>query len=99
MSSDVLVVIDFYDANQTQRNSFAAQIGASDWQHHPALANSYYASFDDDAPDEVLVTRSEDQLRQAVHKAGIEQWDATCIVGDTGWLREVAGCPSQSRSA
>ena len=90
MSAEVLVVMDFYDANQTQRNSFAAQIGAIEWQHHPLLANSYYASVGDDAPDEVLVTRSEDQLRQAIHKAGISQWDATCIVGDTGWIREAS---------
>ena len=89
MSAEVLVVMDFYDANQTQRNSFAAQIGAIEWQQHPWLANSYYASFGDDA----LVTRSEHQLRQAIHKAGIAQWDATCIVGDTGWIREASCGP------
>ena len=93
MSSDVLVVIDFHDADQTQRNLFAAQIGASDWRHHPTLANAYYASYDDGAPDEVLVTRSENQLQQAVHRAGIGRWDATCIVGDAGWLRDAACCP------
>lgn len=92
MTADVLVIVDFYDANQTQRNAFANQIGANNWKHHPRLANAYFASIDEVASDEVLVARSEDEMSQAAKLAGIEQWDATCIVGDPGWLSKTPCC-------
>ncbi len=86
MPADVLVVVDFHDADQTQRNAFAVEVEGYDWLHHPTMANSYYTSFSDEAPDVVLVRRSENQMREAAEKAGINKWEATCIVGDTGWM-------------
>lgn len=92
MSAEVLVVIEFYDADQTQRNAFAAQFKARCWKHHPALANAYTTTFEDEVDDAVMVKASENDMQHAVQVAGIERWDATCIVGEPGWLPELACC-------
>lgn len=92
MSAEVLVVMEFYDADQTQRNAFAAQFSARRWQHHPALANAYFTEFEDGYEDEVMVAASELDMDRAAQIAGIERWDATCIVGEPGWLPEPACC-------
>ena len=92
MSAEVLVVMEFYDADQTQRNAFAAQFSARRWQHHPALANAYFTEFEDGYEDAVMVAASELDMDRAAQIAGIERWDATCIVGEPGWLPEPACC-------
>lgn len=92
MSADVLVVMDFYDADQTQRNAFAAQVERSRWQHHPVLANAYYTSWPEQADDEDVVRESEIDMKNAATLAGIDRWDATCILGEPGWLPEMACC-------
>lgn len=92
MAAEVLVVMEFYDADQTQRNAFAAQFSARRWKHHPALANAYITSFNEGYEDAVMVAASEIDIDHATRIAGIEQWDATCIVGDPGWLPELACC-------
>ena len=92
MSADVLVVMEFYDADQTKRNAFAAEIEASRWQHHPVLADAFFTFWGDAAEDEVVVQESENDMKHAAQLAGIEQWDATCILGEPGWMPEVACC-------
>ena len=92
MPADVLVVMDFYDADQTQRNTFASVVEKSCWQHHPTMANAYYTSWDDACHDDEVVRQSEFDMSQAAVLAGIERWDATCILGDPGWLPDAACC-------
>ena len=92
MPADVLVVMDFYDADQTQRNAFASIVQEDSWRHHPALANAYYASWEDASNDDETVRQSESDMNQAAVLAGIERWDATCILGEPGWLPDVACC-------
>ena len=77
-----LVIIDFLDAHQTLRNRFAEQIHAQDWRRYPNVANAYCTTFRSDAPDEDLIAQAEADLLQAAEDAGIEDWDAICLLDD-----------------
>ncbi len=77
-----LVIVDFLDAHQTLRNVFAEQIYAQDWRRYPGVANAYCTTFLSDAADEELVAQTEADLLQAAENAGIEEWDAVCLLDD-----------------
>jgi hypothetical protein len=77
-----LVIIDFLDAHQTQRNTFAEYIYAQDWRRYPGVANAYCTTFLGDAPDEELIAQTEGELSQAAEDAGLAEWDAVCLLDD-----------------
>lgn len=86
MPADVLVVIDFHDADQTQRNAFATAIATSGWTHHPKMPNAFYKSFPSTQSDDELTARSELDIAQAAESVDLNPWNATCVIGDDGWL-------------
>lgn len=85
MRADVLVVLDFHDANQTLRNAFARSFHESGWRHHPSMANSFYKRDLLASSDDELTELCEDCVRQSAAGIGLERWDATCILGEPGW--------------
>lgn len=91
-----LVIVDFLDAHQTVRNAFSEQIHAQDWRRYPGVANAYCTTFIGDAPDEDLVAQTEADLQQAAEGAGIDEWDAVCLLDDT---EIVMTEPGRSRTA
>ncbi|MES2788749.1 MAG: hypothetical protein V4719_03940 [Planctomycetota bacterium] len=91
-----LVIIDFLDAHQTSRNAFAEQIYAQEWRRYPGVANAYCTTFLGDAPDEDLVAQTECDLLQAAEGAGINEWDAVCLLDDAVLVISESG---RSRSA
>lgn len=93
-----LVIVDFLDAHQTSRNLFAEQIYAQDWRRYPGVANAYCTTFLSDAPDEDLVAQTEADLMQAAEGAGIEEWDAVCLLDDEVLVISEAGSPHSAAS-
>ena len=77
-----LVIIDFLDAHQTLRNVFSEQIRTQEWRRYPGMANAYCTTFLGDVSDEDLVTQTEADLWEAADKAGIDKWDAVCLLED-----------------
>ncbi len=84
MPADVLVVVDFHDADQTQRNAFAAQIFSAGWNHHPMMPNTFYKSFRSPQSDEELTTCSESEIANVAMQVDLRPWEATCIIGEPG---------------
>ena len=78
-----LVIIDFLDAHQTLRNAFAEEIHAQDWRRYPGVPNAYCTTFVGEAPDEDLVAQTESELMEAAERAGLNEWDAVCLLDDS----------------
>ena len=75
-----LIVINFYDAHQSLRNAFAKLIQQEQWARYPGLPNAYCTTYLTDESDDVLVDQAEADLSSAAIAAGIEEWDACCII-------------------
>lgn len=79
---NALIVINFYDAHQSLRNTFAKLIQLEQWARFPGIPNAYCTTFVSDASDEDLVEHAESDMSSAAIAAGIEEWDACCVLED-----------------
>jgi succinylglutamate desuccinylase len=95
-SRNALVVINFYDAHQTLRNSFAKFLQLEQWTRFPSVPNAYCTTYLSDAPDEALVEQAEADLTSAAIAVGIEEWDACCFLEEC--RREVTSRASKISS-
>ena len=93
-----LVIVDFLDAHQTLRNIFAEHIYAQDWRRYPGVANAYCTTYLGDAPDEDLIAQTEADLMQAAEGAGIDEWDAVCLLDDEVLVISESGSPHSAAS-
>ncbi|MDB5384848.1 MAG: hypothetical protein JWM11_494 [Planctomycetaceae bacterium] len=82
-SRNALVIINFYDASQTLRNSFAKLLQCEQWARFPGFPNAYCTTYLSDAADEDLVEQAEADLFSAANSAGIEEWDACCFLEES----------------
>lgn len=80
---NALIVMNFYDANQTLRNHFAELIQLEQWIRYPGVPNAYCTIYVSDAPDAALVEQAESDMASAALAAGIEEWDAYCVLEDS----------------
>ncbi len=86
MNTLVLVVVNFFDAHQTQRNAFRSAVSIDGWRHYPQVPNAYYKKFCSEKSDEELVRCCEHDMAHAANEVGVQPWDANCIIGEHGWL-------------
>lgn len=63
-----------------QRDDFYAELRNNQWKQISALTTLWYATWNDDASSDGIVTKTKAEVEEAATKAGIQHYDASVAV-------------------
>lgn len=79
MTIGAYVCVEFPDANPFQRDSFETAMLDRQWV---PMYQGFCAAIQGSDSEEVLMSTIESSIGECAEDAGIEEWDAICIIAD-----------------
>lgn len=77
-----LVIVNFFDADQTLRNHFAERMLDLDWCRYPGVANSYVTTILGKWDDDQIADSVEEDLQSCAEAVGLTEWDSILVLNE-----------------
>lgn len=80
MSVDAILIVTLENDGENRRTSFDTAMSRRGWWKMADTDNCYRVGFINAGDDDAVVKICERDVRESAYVAGVEQFDATCVI-------------------